>query len=90
VRASLSDVDLTNGPATLCQAFGISLAHNGLDLTTSTDVYVAEEGTVPSEVVASEHVGIRVGTDLPGRLLVDGDRYGSQAPVSTGRRTSAP
>jgi len=61
-------VDLTNGPAKLCQALGLDGSHDGLDLTRpGSPVYILDDGTPPGDPVVTPRKGIRVGTDLPWR-----------------------
>ncbi len=78
-RASRT-VDLTNGPAKLCQAFGIDAAGDGLDLTRSdSPVYIGADGTPPPvDPVVTTRVGIRAGTDLPWRWHVATDPHVSR------------
>ncbi len=49
---------LTNGPGKLCQAFGITAVHNGLDFTRS-ELSIADDGYRPSRVARSTRIGIR-------------------------------
>ena len=66
-RSSLDEGELVNGPGKLCQAFGLSLAHNRVDLTGSA--LRIEQGRTPERVVWTPRVGIRVGTDRLWRCL---------------------
>ncbi len=65
-------VDLTNGPAKLCQALGLEGGHDGLDLTAAdSSVYILDDGIPPpTDPVVSPRKGIRAGTDLPWRWHV--------------------
>lgn len=74
------DVDLTNGPAKLCQALGIDGTSDGVDLTAgSVGPRIVDDGTPPPAVpVIDSRVGISVATDLPWRFLVPGDPYCSR------------
>ena len=69
-RAGLAD-----GPAKLCQAFGLDGAHNGADLCASgSPVYVADDGTPPLPHVVGPRIGLAAGRgdDLPWRFIADG------------------
>ena len=56
--------NLTNGPAKFCQAFQISKAENGTDLTGSK-IFIAEAEPIPStQIVRTSRIGIRAGKDL--------------------------
>jgi DNA-3-methyladenine glycosylase len=60
--------DLTNGPAKVCQAIGITLEFDGIDLTSDRSLaYIAEaEETVAREIVIDKRIGI---TKNPDALL---------------------
>jgi DNA-3-methyladenine glycosylase len=82
-----TDVDLANGPAKLCQAFGITGVHNGVDLVRppTGGVSIVDDGTPPpSEPVVTTRIGLSAGGELPWRWYVDGDPH-----VSRVVRTSA-
>ncbi len=50
---------VADGPGKLCQALGITLAENGLDLTVGGGLFVEESLAAPdSEVVATARVGV--------------------------------
>lgn len=61
----VKEIDLTNGPGKICQAFGIDRRQNGIDLTSSKSELRIESGkTRPvRSVLTSSRVGIRVGVD---------------------------
>jgi DNA-3-methyladenine glycosylase len=51
--------DLTNGPAKLCQAFGIDKSLNGWDLTIGNKLWLEEYETTPSHLItATPRIGI--------------------------------
>jgi DNA-3-methyladenine glycosylase len=79
----------TDGPGRLCKAFGITLAHNRLDLKSSS-VYVTAGQEVPEERVAR---GPRIGVeyagawaDEPFRLWVKDSQHVSKPPARGARR----
>jgi DNA-3-methyladenine glycosylase len=88
--AARRDRDLCSGPAKLCQAFGITGAHDGADLVTGDrEVVIADDGMVPPP---SPSVGLRVGLspgrgdEHPWRWWVPGDPNVSRGPVSPPQR----
>jgi len=69
------DRDLLAGPARLCQAFGISGLHNGVDLVRGP-VRILDDGVVPpDEPGVSTRIGLSPGRgdDHPWRYFVPGD-----------------
>jgi DNA-3-methyladenine glycosylase len=67
-RRARSDRLLADGPGKLCQAFAIDRAHDGTDLTSSTELFVADDGTAPpADPRTGSRVGIRNGVELPWR-----------------------
>ncbi|HUP20517.1 MAG TPA: DNA-3-methyladenine glycosylase [Gemmatimonadota bacterium] len=62
------DVRLADGPGKLCDAMGISLVHNRLDLT-GPPVWI-EPGARPRRIAWTPRVGISVGEDRLWRALV--------------------
>lgn len=75
------DGALTNGPAKLCQAFGIIREEDGADLVTGDrGLTVADDGVPPPDVPGvSGRIGIRQAADYPWRWWVPGDRHVSRA-----------
>lgn len=82
------EADLTNGPGKLCEALGISLGHDGVDLCSSGAPVrlVAGEAVPPDDVVVGTRVGISRAVELPWRFHVEGSRFVSKARSSTARR----
>lgn len=64
-RPPRSDLDLTSGPGRLCQALGITLAHDGADLVTGDQgARIVSDGTPPPACPAiGPRVGITVATE---------------------------
>lgn len=75
-RTPVVDRDLANGPGKLCDALGLTLEHNRLDLT--GDTLWIEAGTPPAEIAWSPRVGIKVGTERVWRCFDPGSPYVSR------------
>jgi DNA-3-methyladenine glycosylase len=61
--------DLARGPARLCQALGLDLSHNRLDLTRGALTL----GPPPADISTGPRVGLRLAHDRPWRFSVTGD-----------------
>jgi DNA-3-methyladenine glycosylase len=76
--------DLCRGPGRLSQAFGITGADNGLDLTAKrSELWLADDGAGPGGPVdATPRVGLSASQapDLPLRFLVQGSPWASPGP----------
>jgi DNA-3-methyladenine glycosylase len=59
-RGPRATVDLCNGPAKLCQAFGIARAQNGASLLHG-DIWIEDDGVPPGRVETSTRVGLSAG-----------------------------
>jgi len=58
-RRKKKGVELTNGPAKLCQAFGIDKSLNGWDLTCGKELWVEDYKTIPAKMItATPRTGI--------------------------------
>jgi DNA-3-methyladenine glycosylase len=76
------DVDLTNGPGKLTEAFGIDDAQHGTSLT-DAPLYLAEGRAVDAAQVAqSSRIGISKGVERPWRWFVAESPYVSPATPS--------
>ena len=72
-RGGRPDRSLADGPAKLCQAFGLDRAHDGADLVNGSHIGITDDGTPPpARPVVTPRIGIRVATDVPWRWLVRG------------------
>ncbi len=71
-RRGSTDRDLARGPARLCQALGLDLSHNGVDLTTGP-VTLAPPETAVTTYSTGPRVGLRKAADRPWRFWLDGD-----------------
>jgi len=84
-----TDLQLTSGPAKLCQAFGITGAMDGVDLVTGDrGLAVLDDGVPPPAAPGvSGRIGIRQAADRPWRWWVVGDPHvsrGRPAPPGIG------
>jgi DNA-3-methyladenine glycosylase len=68
-RKGRPDRALADGPGKLCQAFGLALHHDGVDMCApGAPVWIGDDGTPPpSEPRVGTRVGISSGTDRPWR-----------------------
>jgi DNA-3-methyladenine glycosylase len=70
-RPRSTERDLARGPARLCQALGIDLRHNGVDL--GHGPLTLAPGTPPEHVGSGPRVGLRKAADRPWRFWVAGE-----------------
>lgn len=62
-RKNKDEKNLTNGPAKLTQALGITKKQYGVDLTsTRSELYIAN-GASPKKIISDARIGINVGLD---------------------------
>jgi DNA-3-methyladenine glycosylase len=67
--------NLTNGPAKLCEAFGIQREMNGAGLL-GKELFLTEGGEVPeSKIGSSTRVGVKNGADKKWRFYVRGNPF---------------
>lgn len=60
-----------NGPAKICKALQISKEHNGLDVTTSSEIFCIQGDKVPkSKIKATTRIGISKGKELLWRFII--------------------
>jgi DNA-3-methyladenine glycosylase len=78
--AARRDRDLCNGPARLCQAFGITGSDDGADLVTGDGgLRIVDDGVpAPAEPVVRPRIGITRAADEPWRWYVPGSPYVSR------------
>ncbi len=86
-RKGCGAIELTNGPAKLCQAMAIDGSHDGLDLTVSSSaIYLAanpdRQAVVSSTgpVVVTTRIGLRQAADSPLRFYLQGSPWVSRRP----------
>jgi DNA-3-methyladenine glycosylase len=72
-RGVADDRLLCSGPGRLCQALGITRAHNGLALDRPPFELFASQGEV--EVVAGPRIGLTKAAELPWRYGEKGSRF---------------
>ncbi len=54
---------LTDGPAKLTQALGITKKHYGLDLTTNSELFITDGVKTQGKIISSSRIGIKNATD---------------------------
>ena len=91
-QRQLLERDLCRGPGRLCEAFGVTGADNGLDLTTrASGLWLADDGVgAGGEVVVTPRVGLTKGADLLWRYVVAGSPWASVASAPPARAASPP
>jgi DNA-3-methyladenine glycosylase len=89
-RPGSSDRDLARGPARLCRALGIELAHDGTDLAAGPVTLAI--GDRVGEYSTGPRVGLRGAPDRPWRFWITGDptvsTYRPAAPLRRGSSRS--
>ena len=69
-RRGRSGIQMTNGPAKLCQAFGIGREQNGSDLRSGL-IRLSMQPPVPNgQIVTTTRIGITRGQDVPWRFYL--------------------
>lgn len=77
-RAGKTGVELTNGPAKLCQALAIDKAMNGHDMHQTPFRLVLHPPIQQVAVVQTTRVGISQAKDVPWRFYIKGNTYVSK------------
>jgi DNA-3-methyladenine glycosylase len=72
-------IELTNGPAKLCQALQINKQMNGHDLSAAPFKLVMKPAVVTNKVTTTQRVGISKAIDKPWRFYLTGNHYVSKA-----------
>jgi len=71
--------DLANGPAKLTQAFAVTRALNGHDLTLGRKLFIAANAKPEQlEIVSTRRIGISVGIEKPWRFFIGGNPFVSK------------
>lgn len=81
-RGVTRDVDLTNGPGKLTEAFAIDDAQHKTDLTGPPLYFAYEEDAPDFSITTSTRIGISKGTDRPWRFFAEAHPYVSKATPS--------
>lgn len=68
-------VDVTNGPAKLCQALGIDRSMNGHDLAEPPLRLILQTPLPESEILTTTRVGISQAKDMPWRFYIKDNSY---------------
>lgn len=76
--------DLTNGPGKLTRALGITLRHNGADLTRGPLTVREPERGETFEIAVSPRIGITRNVDWPLRFFIAGNRFVSKHSFGSG------
>ena len=82
-RGGVSDRDLANGPAKLCEALGIDGGFDGARLDRGPLRILRGERVPDDEIAVSPRIGIRKAADWPLRYFVIGSAYVSRHRVPT-------
>jgi len=77
-RRGLSNIkNLTNGPAKLTQAFGITTRENGVDLTKG-DLVIEKGEEGEFEIICAQRIGIKAGREAKLRFYIKGNKFVSR------------
>jgi DNA-3-methyladenine glycosylase len=71
-------VNLTNGPAKICQALEIERTQNGTDLTGNKVFILPLAELSPAKIVTSTRIGIKKSVDLPWRYYIKNNLFVSK------------
>lgn len=77
-RHGRNGINLTNGPAKLCQAYGINKSWNGHDLAEPPLRLLLQDPLPTKNIVQTTRIGITQAQDLPWRFYVRGNPYVSK------------
>ena len=72
---------LTSGPGRLTEALSIGLELNGLDLTTSDELFIADDGFRGFKIVSSSRIGVR--DKRRWRFYIEGNEFVSRPGKSS-------
>lgn len=74
-RPGMSDEQLTNGPAKLCQALGVNAVYNGHDLALPPLQLVQRRRLPDEQIVQTTRIGISQAKDVPWRFYCAHNRF---------------
>lgn len=80
--ADRRDVELTNGPGKLTEAFDVDDAFHRADLTSPPLYFVANVLSEEETISTSSRIGISKGVERPWRFFIDGNRFVSPGTPS--------
>jgi DNA-3-methyladenine glycosylase len=78
-RKGRGGIELTNGPAKVCQSFGIDKTMNGHNLCEPPLQLVLQPALPQTDIVQTTRIGISVAQDVPWRFYVKGNKFVSKA-----------
>lgn len=81
-HAARRDVQLTNGPGKLTEAFGIDESFHGIDLTTPPLFFAESDEESSFQIATSSRIGISKGVERLWRFFIEGHPYVSPATPS--------
>lgn len=74
-RGGKKGIDVTNGPAKLCQALGIDIAMNGHDLSKTPFKLILEPKLPEPDIVTTSRIGISKAKDVMWRFYIRDNPY---------------
>jgi DNA-3-methyladenine glycosylase len=77
-RGGKTGIDLTNGPAKLCQALKITKEMNGHNLEEGSLRLIMQPEVTPQEVIVAKRIGIKHAVDMPWRFYLSDNCYVSR------------
>jgi DNA-3-methyladenine glycosylase len=77
-RGGKTGVEVTNGPAKLCQALGIDATLNGHDLSQPPYKLIIQPALNSKQIVKTTRIGISRGQELPWRFYIKDNPYVSK------------
>lgn len=77
-KAKISGLQITNGPAKLCQALRLDKQANGHDLRLPPIRLIIKPSAAASDIVQTTRIGISQATDAPWRFYIRNNRYVSK------------
>jgi DNA-3-methyladenine glycosylase len=71
-------INLCNGPAKICQAFGINRSSNGINLQ-SDEIFIVDSPEIKrTKIISTTRIGIKKSIDLPWRYYVKDNPFVSK------------
>lgn len=82
-RGGITGINLTNGPAKLCQALGIDKKMNGHNLRQTPLQLVLRPAVPPENIVQTTRIGISQAKDVPWRFYIKDNAYVSRLSAAS-------